>query len=98
MPGSQRGGSAGGWPCPCRPGGRCQWSRGSLPLSTSEFYIFYVVCAIFWVPSYPDANKLLVENDPGQKVDKRGIGGKEGGHHGAVQDPERCYVEVVGQH
>ena len=50
------------------------------------------------MPSYPDANKLLVENDPGQKVDKRGIGGKEGGHHGAVQDPERCYVEVVGQH
>ena len=47
---------------------------------------------------YPDANKLLVENDPGQKVDKRRICGEEGGDHGAVQDPERCYVEVVGQH
>ena len=31
-----------------------------------------------------ETDKLLAEHDPGQQVDKRGVGGEQGGHHGAV--------------
>ena len=38
--------------------------------------------------SYPYANKLLVQKDPGQEVDKGGIRSKQGGDHRAVKDSE----------
>ena len=50
--------------------------------------IILVICNISSAMSYSDANKLLVQNDPGEKVDKRGICSEKGGDHRAVKDPE----------
>ena len=49
--------------------------------------IILVICNISSAMSYSDANKLLVQNDPGEKVDKRCICSKQGGDHRAVKDP-----------
>ena len=46
-----------------------------------------VICNTWSAMGYPDANKLLVQNDPGEKVNKRGIRSKQGGDHRAVKDP-----------
>ena len=43
------------------------------------------------------ADKLLAEHDPGQQVDEGGVGGEQGGDHGAVQHLERLDVQVVGE-
>ena len=45
----------------------------------------------------PEANKLLTKHYPGQQVDERGVGGEEGGDHGAVQHLKCLDVEVVGK-
>ena len=51
--------------------------------------IILVICNFSSAMSYSDANKLLVQNDPGEKVDKRGICSEKGGDHRAVKDPTR---------
>ena len=37
---------------------------------------------------YPNPYKLMVQNDPGEKVDKGGVGSEEGSDNSAVKDPE----------
>ena len=48
-------------------------------------------------PALPDTNELLVEDHPGQKVDKGGVGGEDGGDHRAVQVLQGGDVEIIGE-
>ena len=45
----------------------------------------------------PDPHKLLVKDNPGEKVNKGGIRGKDGSDHGAVQVLQGGDVEIVGE-
>ena len=45
----------------------------------------------------PDTHKLLVEDYPGQKVNKRSVRGKDGCDDSAVQVLEGGDVEIVGE-
>ena len=47
--------------------------------------------------SLPDTNELLVEDHPGQKVDKGGVGGEDGGDHRAVKVLQGGDVEIIGE-
>lgn len=48
--------------------------------------------------THPDADELVVEDDPGEEVDEGDVGGVEGHDVGAVQDPQGVHVHVVGDH
>ena len=45
----------------------------------------------------PDPNKLLMKDDPWEKIDKGSIGGKDGGNNCAVEQLEWGDVEIVCQ-
>ena len=52
---------------------------------------------VYTTPTLPDTNELLVEDHPGQKVDKGGVGGEDGGDHRAVQVLQGGDVKIIGE-
>ncbi len=45
--------------------------------------------------AHPHADKLFVEDNPGEKVHKAGIGRKQSSHHRALQDAEINNVSTI---
>ena len=45
----------------------------------------------------PDTDELLVEDHPGQQVNKGGVGGEDGRDHGAVKVLQGGDVEIIGE-
>ena len=53
----------------------------------------YNVPYILWYMCYPNPYKLMMQNDPGEKVDKGGVGSEECSDNSAVKDPENMEDE-----
>ena len=48
--------------------------------------------------NYPQTDELIVQNDPGQQVNERHVGGEQRHDVRSVQNAKRVHVHPVGSH